>query len=114
MQNIIVNTTKQNSTTDTRTHNEQYAEIYNGNIRKYGMPLTFRKKNNKTSNFSGTTNINMKCFFLQIKWNFEIKNATLSNSTFIYMINRKKKNNGFFPQLGKDKFFMLKNNIKKL
>ena len=48
MQNNIANTTKQISITDIRTHNERYAEIYNGNHAKIRNAIgILRKKNVK-------------------------------------------------------------------
>ena len=75
----------------------------------------FAKKKN-TPNFPGTANIGMKCFFYssngilkQKKCHMTKWYTCLHDKCKKYM--KQKQNNGFFPQSGKNKSFMLKNNM---
>ena len=78
----------------------------------------FAKKKKKNAEFPGYGRYWHDMFFLQFKWDFETKKChmikwytCLHDKCKKYM--KQKQNNGFFPQSGKNKSFMLKNNMEK-
>ena len=99
-----------------RTHNEQHAETHNGKYAKTRDAIGILQKK-KNAEFPGYDRYWHDMFFLQFKWDFETEKChmmkwytCLHDKCKKYI--KQKRNNGFFPQSGKNKSFILKNNMK--
>ena len=101
-----------------RTHNEQHAETHNGKYAKIRNAIgILQKKKKKNAEFPEHDKHWHDMLFQQLKWDFETKKChmvkwytCLHDKYRKYM--KQKQNNGFFPQSGKNRSLMLKNNMK--